>query len=193
MKKNILFWVVCIIAFILWKVVFSTDTAKSVLGAAVASGQELNPAQIKQIEEIAAEIAKQSNANKHLHLDDMTVSFNAVSTGGNVRFENVLRVKNGLSQNEIAQWLAATQQEIIPQACAQNANNLAFERGLSYTYSYSSIYGQKMGDVLVDKATCKIIGNKNFSELDTSEAPSEVDFFLLMANCSPHESSALAR
>ena len=158
MKKNILFWVVCIIAFILWKVVFSTDTAKSVLGVAVASGQELNPAQIKQIEEIAAEIAKQSNANKHLHLDDMTVSFNAVSTGRNVRFENVLRVKNGLSQNEIAQWLAATQKEIIPQACAQNANNPAFERGLSYTYSYSSIYKQKMGDVLVDKTTCKRMG-----------------------------------
>ncbi len=158
MKKNILFWVVCIIAFILWKIFFSTDTAKSVLGAAVTSSQELNPAQIKQIEEIAAEGAKQSNANKHLYLDDMTVSFNAVSAGRNIRFENVLRVKNGLTQNEIAQWLAATQQEIISQACAQNANNPAFERGLSYTYSYSSIYEQKMGDVFVDKATCKRMG-----------------------------------
>lgn len=158
MKKNILFWVFCIIAFILWKVVFSTDTAKSVLGAAVASSQELNPAQIKQIEEIAAEGAKHSNANKYLYLDDMTVSFNAVSTGRNIRFENVLRVKNGLTKNEIAQWLVATQQEIIPQACAQSANNPAFERGLSYTYSYTSIYGQKMGDVLVDKKTCKRMG-----------------------------------
>ena len=158
MKKNLLFWVVCIVAFIFWKIVFSTDTAKDVLSVAVASDQELNAAQIRQIEEIAAEIAKQSNANKHLHLDDMTTSFNASSSGRNVRFENVLRVKNGLSQSEIVEWLAATQQEIIPQACAQNANNPAFDRGLSYTYTYSSIYGQKMGDVLVDKATCKRLG-----------------------------------
>lgn len=158
MKKNVLIWMFCITAFIVWKAVFSTDTPTSVINTAFAYTQELSPAQIKQIEEIAAEIAKQSNANKHLYLDDMTVSFNAVSAGRNVRFENVLRVKNGLTQNEIAQWLAATQLEIIPLACVQNANNPAFERGLSYTYSYSSIYEQKMGDILVDKATCRRIG-----------------------------------
>jgi len=157
-KKTILFWLVCIIAFFFWKVVFSTDTAKGLLGGTVAYGQELNAAQIKQIEEIAAEIAKQSNANQHSHLDDMTVSFRAIASGRNVRFENVLRVKNGLSQNEITQWLVATQQEIIPQACSQNANNPAFDRGLSYTFAYSSIYGQKIGGILVDKTTCKRIG-----------------------------------
>jgi|GEM_PF-3368540 len=155
MKKNISFWVLCAVSFVLWKFIFSTDIAQSTLGAVVASGQELNPAQINQIEEIAAEIARQSNINNHLYLDDMTASINAVSTGRNVRFEYVLRVKNGVSQNEIVQWLTATQQEIIPETCTQNANNPAFERGLSYTYSYSSIYGQKMGDVLVDKETCK--------------------------------------
>lgn len=158
MKKNLLFWAACIVAFIFWKIVFSTNTAKDVLSVAVASDQEPSAAQIRQIEEIAAEIAKQSNANKHLYLDDMTTSFNASSSGRNVHFENILRVKNGLSQSEIVQWLAATQQEIIPQACAQNTNNSAFDRGLSYTYAYSSIYGQKMGDVFVDKATCKRLG-----------------------------------
>lgn len=158
MKKHILFWGVCVVAFIFWKIVFSTDTSKGVISAAVASDQKLNSAQIRQIEEIAAEIAKQSNANKHMNIDDMTVCFNVTSSGRNVRFENVLRVKNGLSQSEIMEWLVATQQEIIPQVCAQNSNNPAFDRGLSYTFSYSSIYGQKMGDILVDKETCKRIG-----------------------------------
>ena len=118
----------------------------------------LNAAQIKQIEEIAAEIAKQSNANKHLHLDDMTSSFNTIAAGRNVRFENVLRVKNDLSRDEITQWLVATQQEIIPSTCAQNVNNPAFDRGLSYTFSYTSMYEQKMGEIIVDKTTCKRFG-----------------------------------
>ena len=103
MKKNLLFWAACIVAFIFWKIVFSTNTAKDVVSVAVASDQEPSAAQIRQIEEIAAEIAKQSNANKHLHLDDMTTSFNASSSGRNVQFENILRVKNGLSQSEIVQ------------------------------------------------------------------------------------------
>lgn len=93
MKKNALFLVVCITVLILWKGVLSTDIAKSVLGDVFAPSQELNSTQIKQIEEIAAEIANQSNVYKHLYLDDMTVSFNAVSIGRNVRFESVLRVK----------------------------------------------------------------------------------------------------
>ena len=71
MKKNILFWVVCIIAFILWKVVFSTDTAKSVLGVAVASGQELNPAQIKQIEEKAQNVLEARSSYPNSSLADL--------------------------------------------------------------------------------------------------------------------------
>ena len=136
----------------------STEAVKNVSSVAVESDKELNPSQIRQIEEIAAEIAKQSNANKHLSVDDMTESFSASSSGRNVRFEYTLRVKNGLSKSEIMEWLVAMQQEIIPKACAQNANNPAFGRGLSYTFAYSSIYGQKMGDVLVDKVTCKRFG-----------------------------------
>ena len=58
-----------------------------------ANAQNLNPAQIKQIEDIAKKIAAQSNGNKQAMLDEMTVSFNAVAVGRNVRFENVIRVK----------------------------------------------------------------------------------------------------
>ena len=123
-----------------------------------ANAQNLNPAQIKQIEDIARNIAAQSNANKQAMLDDMTTSFNEIAVGRNVRFENVIRVKKGLPPNKIKEWLDATRAEITPKSCAQNANNPAFERGLSYTFAYSNTYGEKLGDVFVDKATCKNLG-----------------------------------
>lgn len=123
-----------------------------------ANAQNLNPAQIKQIEDIARNIAAQSNANKQAMLDDMTTSFNAIAVGRNVRFEYVIRVKKGLPLNKIKEWLDATRSEITPKSCAQNANNPAFDRGLSYTFAYSNTYGEKLGDVFVDKATCKNLG-----------------------------------
>lgn len=123
-----------------------------------ANAQNLTPAQIRQIEEIARNIAAQSNANKQSMLDEMTVSFNAVAVGRNVRFENVIRVKKGLPANKIKQWLDATRAEILPKACAQNATNPAFDRGLSYTFAYSNTYGEKLGDVFVDKNTCRSLG-----------------------------------
>ena len=123
-----------------------------------ANAQNLTTAQIKQIEDIARSIAAQSNANKQAMLDDMTVSFNAVAVGRNVRFENVIRVKKGLPPNKIKPWLDATRTEILPKACAQNANNPAFDRGLSYTFAYSNTYGEKLGDVFVDKNTCSNLG-----------------------------------
>ena len=123
-----------------------------------AHAQNLNPAQIKQIEDIAKNIAAQSNANKRAMLDDMTVSFNAVAVGRNVRFEPVIRARKGLPPSTIKEWLDATEAEIIPNSCAQNAKNLAFDRGLSYTFSYNNTYGEKLGDVFVDKDTCKNFG-----------------------------------
>lgn len=122
------------------------------------NAQNLNPAQIKQIEDIAKNIAAQSNANKQAVLDEMTVSFNSVAVGRNVRFENVIRVKKGLQPNTIKEWLDATRAEIIPKSCAQNAKNPAFDRGLSYTFVYSNTYGEKLGDVFVDKSTCRKLG-----------------------------------
>lgn len=124
----------------------------------VANAQNLSPAQIKQIEDIAQNIAAQSNANKQAMLDEMTVSFSAVAVGRNVRFENVIRVKKGLPPKIIKEWLDATRAEIVPKTCAQNAKNPAFDRGLSYTFAYSNTYGEKLGDVFVDKATCKSLG-----------------------------------
>ena len=154
MKKNIIFWALCAAAFICWKLAFSTDPAKEILKTVVPSN-ELNAAQIKQIEDIAGQIAVQSNANKQAVLDDMTASFRAVAVGRNVRFENVIRVKKGLPPDTVKEWLNATASVIIPKICAQNAKNPAFDRGLSYTFAYSNTYGEKLGDVFIDKSTCK--------------------------------------
>ena len=123
-----------------------------------ATAQNLTPAQIKQIEDIARNIAAQSNANKPAMLDEMTVSFNAVAVGRNVRFENVIGVKKGLPLATIKEWLDATRAEVIPKSCAQNAKNPAFDRGLSFTFAYSNTYGEKLGEVFVDKTTCKNLG-----------------------------------
>lgn len=158
MKKTIPFWAACALAFICWKLVFSTDVAKDFLKAVVAPTQELSVAQIKQIEDIARDIARQSNANKQAMLDEWTVSVNAVATGRNVRLEVVIPVKQGLPPNKVKEWLKAKRAEIIPKVCALNANNPAFDRGLSYTFSYSNTYGEKLGDIFIDKTTCKNLG-----------------------------------
>ena len=68
----------------------------ALINSLIANAQNLNAAQIKQIEEIAQNIAAQSNANKQAMLDEMTVSFNTVLVGRNVRFENIIKVKKGL-------------------------------------------------------------------------------------------------
>ncbi|MBD5801736.1 hypothetical protein AZOA_11600 [Azoarcus sp. Aa7] len=118
--------------------------------------QPLTSAQIKQIEEIAQTVASQHNANSNAMLDDMTVSSRAVAIGRNVRFENVLRVKQGLPPAKLKEFSDETQREIVPKSCAFNANNPGFNRGLSYTFSYVNIYGEKLAEFNVDKAICNL-------------------------------------
>lgn len=123
-----------------------------------ANAQNLTPAQVGQIEEIARNVAKQSNENKQAMLDEMTVSFNAVAIGRNVRFESVIRFKKGLPPSTIKQWLDAARTEMLQKSCALNANSQAFDRGLTFTLAYSNTYGEKLGDVFIDKNTCRNLG-----------------------------------
>jgi len=115
----------------------------------------LTTAQIKQIEEIAQNVAAQHNANAKTMIDDVTVSTRAVAIGRNVRLEYVLRLKKNLPPAKIREWADATRNEILPKACQQNANNAAFDRGLFYTFSYTNTYGKKLAEFNVDKAACK--------------------------------------
>lgn len=138
---------------VLWFMLLSVFTS-------TANAQTLTAGQIRQIEDIAKNIAILSNKNNAVPPDDMTVSFHAVAIGRNVRFENVLRVKkkNDLPPNKIKQWLEAMRMDILPKSCMTNANNPAFDRGLSYTFVYHNTYGEKLGEIFVDKDTCDRLG-----------------------------------
>jgi hypothetical protein len=119
-----------------------------------ALAQALTPAQIKQIEEIAQNIARQHNRNAAAMLDDMTVSTRAIAEARNVRFEYVLRVKKGLPPAKLKEFSEETRREIVPKSCAVNAKDPAFDRGLTYTYAFSNTYGEKLAEFTVDKAIC---------------------------------------
>ena len=124
------------------------------LTSAGAHAQSLSPAQIKQIEEIAQNIARQHNTNAAAMLDDMTVSTRAVAVARNVRFENVLKVKKSLPPAKVKEFSDETRREVVPKSCAVNAKNPAFDRGLNYTFVYTSTYGEKLAEFVVDKAVC---------------------------------------
>ena len=114
--------------------------------------EPLTPAQIRQIEGIAQQIAVQHNAANRQ--DDMTVSSRATATGRNVRIENVIRVRERLSSAEAKAFADATEREIVPLACSENRSNPAFDRGLSYTFRYLSPAGTRLAEFTVDKQRC---------------------------------------
>lgn len=124
------------------------------MSGSVAVAQSLTLAQIKQIEEIAQNIARQHNENAKAMIDDMTVSTHAVAVARNVRIENVLRVKKGLPLAKLKEFADETQHEIVSRSCLANRKNPAFDRGLTYTFVYTNTYGEKLAEFVVDKAAC---------------------------------------
>ena len=134
--------------------IIPTLLSLAALASQGAYAQSLTPAQIKQIEEIAQNIARQHNGNAATLLDDMTVSTRAVAVARNVRFEYVLRVKKGLPPVKLKEFSDESQREIVPKSCAVNAKNQAFDRGLTYTFYYANTYGDKLAEFTVDKAVC---------------------------------------
>jgi len=113
------------------------------------------PAQNKQIEDIAQEIAIQHNRNSTAMIDEMTVSTRAVAVSKNVIFEYVIRVKKGLSESQLKEYQNAVRHEIVPGVCIRNQNNPAFDRGLFYTFVYFNTYGEKLAEIVVNKTTCE--------------------------------------
>lgn len=140
---------------VLSKVIGSFTLVATAVSVSPVQAQSLNPAQVKQIEEIAHNIAAQHNANATTMVDNMTVSSTATAVGRNVRFENVLRVKKGLSPAKLKEFSDETRRETVPKSCAANAKNPAFDRGLTYTFAYKNTYGEKLAEFTVDQAVCK--------------------------------------
>lgn len=137
------------------KIFGSFVLAATAISSGPTTAQSLTPAQIKQIEEIAQTIATQHNANAKAMVDDMTASSRAVAVGRNVRFENVLRVKKGLPPAKLKEFSDETRREIVPNACAANASNPAFDRGLTYTYAYVNTHREKLAEFTVDQQLCR--------------------------------------
>lgn len=140
---------------VLSKIIGSFVFVAATVSASPALAESLSPAQIKQIEQIAQNIAVQHNANAAAMLDDMTVSSTATAVGRNVRIENVLRVKKGLPPAKLKEFSDATRGDVVPKACAANAKNPAFDRGLAYTFIYKNTYGEKLAEFTVDQPSCK--------------------------------------
>ena len=124
-------------------------------GIRITHAQSLNSTQIKQIEEIAQAIALQSNASSKEALDKSAVPNHTTAVGRNVRFEYVSLTKKGLAPTRIKVIADAVWHQVFPRVCKANANNLAFDRGLYYTFIYLNNYGEKITEFDVDKASCK--------------------------------------
>lgn len=120
----------------------------------LSQAQALSAAQIKQIEDIAQNVAAQHNASAASLVDEMTVSSRASAIGRNVRIDNVLRVQKNLPLLKIKEFGDETLREIAPKVCAANSKNPAFDRGLSYTFSYLNTHGERLTEFTIDKTFC---------------------------------------
>ena len=113
-------------------------------------------AQNQTVEQVAQIIATQHNQTANMMRDAMTASSKASASGKNVRFEYVLRVKQGLSKSKLQEFDAANRLEIIPRVCGVTGNEIGFKRGLSYTFSYTNLFDEKLSEFTVDAKTCGI-------------------------------------
>lgn len=136
------------IASVLWK--YACRASENVSAPSQPPLRETGENQT--VEQVAAEIARRHNAANIT--DEMTESSTAEARGKRVIFKNVLRVRKDLSIQELNEFRAALQEEIVPKTCIANANNIAFMKmGLYYTFLYFNTYGQKIAELTVDGAT----------------------------------------
>ena len=113
-------------------------------------------AQNQTVEQVAQTIAAQHNQSAHLVRDEMTVSSTATATGKNVRFDIIFRVRQGLPEAKRLEFDTENRKEIIPRVCAVKGNEVGFKRGMSYTFSSSNTYGEKLSEFTIDGKTCGI-------------------------------------
>lgn len=133
--------------------VILTALVIGIIKLAFSGSPAADQVQMQTLEQVAVEIAKNHNAAKMS--DDMTISSTAEARGKQIVIKNVLRVKKGLSTAELKQFANELRREILPNACAQNENNPAFDQGLFYSFIYENTYGEKLAEIVVSKETCK--------------------------------------
>lgn len=157
--KNFKFWLICIVAFIFWKIVFSTDIAKDTLKNAVTPSQKPETSSDVAVEEYARIAANSANDHfqKNPPNDGVTKSARAYSQGKAVVYENVLAIQPNVTEAELAAWRAGTRSEVVPGACAVLRKDEFFEKGLHFRYRYLDRSGQVLDDFLVNHPACEAL------------------------------------
>lgn len=157
--KNFKFWLICIAAFIFWKLVFSTDVAKDTLKKAVTPSHQPEITSDAAVEEYARVAASGANAlfQKSPPNDGVTKSERAYAQGKAVVYETVIAIRSDITEAELAIWRAGTRSEVVPAACSVLRKDEFFKQGLHFRYRYLERSGQVLDDFLVNLPACEAL------------------------------------
>jgi hypothetical protein len=155
--KNFKFWLICIVAFIFWKLVFSTDMAKDALKNAVTPSHGPEISSDAAVEEYARVAASGANVQfqKYPPNDGVTKSARAYAQGKAVVYEFVLAIRSDVTEAQLATWRAGTRSEVVPGACTALRKDEFFKKGLHFRYLYLGRSGQVLDDFLVNRPACE--------------------------------------
>lgn len=158
--KSFKFWLFCIIAFIFWKLAFSTDITKDIIKKTISPSLQSDAPSDAAVEEYARVGAASAHAQfqKALPDDGITKSARAYSQGKAVVYEMVLAIRADVTEAELAVWRAGSRSEVVPAACVLlRANGEFFEKGLHFRYRYLERSGQVLDDFLVNRPACEAL------------------------------------
>lgn len=106
------------------------------------------------VESVVADIAKKHNAAP-FQSDGITVSSVAEAQGTQVTFRNVLRVKQGLTTQQLTAFRQGLIEEVVRPACTVNKESFGLAKGLSYRFIYDNTYGERLAMLVVNDDVCK--------------------------------------
>ena len=157
--KSFKFWLSCIVAFIFWKLVFSTDIAKDTLKKAVIPSHQTEISSAAVVEEYARVAASGANTQfqNSLPNDGVTKSARAYAQGKAVIYEFVLAIRSDVTESELAAWRAGIRSEVVPAACSVLRKDEFFNKGLHFRYRYLERSGQVLDDFLVNRPACEAL------------------------------------
>jgi len=157
--KSFKFWLSCLVAFIFWKLVFSTDIAKDTLQKAVTPNHKIEKTSDAAVEEYARIAASGANAQfqKSIQNDGVTKSERAFAQGKAVVYEYVLAIRSDVTEAELAIWRTGTRSVVVPGACSVLRKDRFFKKGLHFRYRYIKPSGQVLDDFLVNRPACEAL------------------------------------
>lgn len=157
--KSVKLWLSCIVAFIFWKLVFSTSLANDTLKKSVTPSHQSEISSEAAVEEYARAAASGANTQfqKSPPNDGVTKSAHAYAQGKAVVYEFVLAIRSDVTEAELAAWKAGTRSEVVPGACTALRKDEFFSKGLHFRYRYLERSGQVLDDFLVNRSACEAL------------------------------------